>query len=69
MPAGLPKTAAAAVVVASVAEVVALVIIEHAHDLTDNVLPILVVGGGLASIWQVLIGVGLWRGSHKMVAA
>jgi len=69
VPAGLPKMAAAAVVVASVAEVVALVIIEHVHDLTDNVLPILVVGGGVTSIWQVLIGVGLWRGSHKMIAA
>ena len=66
-PAGLPKIAAVLVMVVSAAEIVALVIIEHAHDLTDTVLPVLVVGGAVTAIWQLLIGVGLWRGSHKML--
>jgi hypothetical protein len=65
----LPRIAAVMVMVVSAAELVALVIIEHAHDLTDNVLPILVVGGGVTVLWQILIGVGLWRGSHKMITA
>lgn len=66
--AGLPKIAAITVVLASCAELVALQIIEHAHDLTDAVLPILTVGGAITLIWQVWIGVGLWRGSHRMIA-
>lgn len=65
---GAPKIAAIIVVVASCAELVALQIIEHAHDLTDAVLPVLTVGGAMTLIWQVRIGVGLWRRSHRMIA-
>ena len=50
------------------AELVALQVIEHAHDLTDFLLPVLTVAGAITVIWQVWIGVGLWRGSHRMIA-
>ena len=67
-PARLAKIAAIIVVYASCAELVALQVIEHAHDLTDAMLPVLTVGGAITLIWQVWIGAGLWRGSHRMLA-